>query len=254
MKVSVITVSFNSAATIEATLRSAAAQTHSDLEHIVIDGNSTDDTLAIVRRSGTRVSKLMSEPDNGMYDAMNKGIRLAEGGIIGILNSDDVYAHDDVIGRVVAAMEESGADACYGDAVFVVRDDPSRVVRYWKSQRFAPELLSEGWFPPHSAFFVRKELYQRFGAFDLDYPLGADVELMFRLLTQRGIRTRYLPEVLVTMRIGGVSNAKWSTIWKQNVAIRRAAVKNGIPLRNPIVFLFQKLMSRVPQYLERPRA
>lgn len=252
MKVSVITVCFNSAATIEATLRSVAAQTYPDLEHIVIDGNSADETLGIIRRSGTRVSKLVSEPDHGMYDAMNKGIRLAEGGIIGILNSDDVYADDDVIARVVAAMEESDADACYGDAVFVGRDDPSRVVRYWKSRPFAPELLSKGWFPPHSAFFVRKDLYQRFGSFDLDYPLGADVELMFRLLTQQGIRTRYLPGVLITMRIGGVSNAKWSTIWKQNVAIRRAAVKNGIQLRNPLVFFVQKLMSRVPQYLERP--
>ncbi|MDP9268933.1 MAG: glycosyltransferase [Acidobacteriota bacterium] len=253
MKVSIITVCFNSASTIEATLRSVAAQTYPDLEHIVIDGASSDETVAIVRRSGTRVNKLISERDGGIYDAMNKGIGLAKGEIVGILNSDDVYAHDDVIARVVQAFEEGGCDACYGEVVFVGRDDPSRVVRYWKSRPFTPALLREGWFPPHSAFFVRNDLYRRFGSFDLDYPLAADVELMFRLLSQEGIRTTYLPEVLVRMLLGGVSNAKWSTIWQQNVAIRRAAVKNGIQLRNPIVFWVQKLMSRAPQFWQRPR-
>ena len=180
MKISIITVSFNNAATIEDTINSVASQKHSDVEHIVIDGVSTDGTVEIVQRNRDAVEKFVSERDSGIYDAMNKGIASASGDVIGFLNSDDVYAHCDILSRAAEVFANPDVDACYADLVYVRQEDLGKVVRHWKSKDFRQGLFALGWCPPHPTFFVRKSVYREYGGFDLNYRLAADVELMLR--------------------------------------------------------------------------
>ena len=182
MKVSIITVSYNSADTIADTLASVAAQTHSEVEHLVIDGASEDQTAEIVRQQGARVARFICEPDCGMYEAMNKGIALATGAVVGILNADDVYAKPEVLSRVASLFAAPEIDACYGDLVYVDRRQPSREVRYWRAGPYCRAAFGRGWYPPHPTFFVRRTAYESFGGFDRSFPLAADVELMLRLL------------------------------------------------------------------------
>jgi glycosyltransferase involved in cell wall biosynthesis len=250
MKISVITVVYNGERTIADTLASVAAQTHKDVEHVVVDGASQDGTLATVRRY-PHVAACLSERDHGVYDAMNKGIRRATGEVIGTLNADDVYQHDGVLEHVACAFDDPGVDVCYGDLVYVSPRRPDQIIRYWKAGPFDRKRLRSGWYPPHPTFFVRRSVYDRWGAFDPAYPLAGDVELMFRILGKGSTTVVYLPEVLVRMRLGGISNARISTVWNQNVIIRRAARLNGIELVNPLLYFVRKLLSRGSQYLDR---
>lgn len=248
MKISIITVCFNSAATIRDTLESVRAQTHPDVEHIVIDGASTDQTLAIAKEY-QHVARLLSEPDRGLYDAMNKGIRLATGDVIGILNSDDFYAHPEVLAAVAQRLRESGAGILYGDLIYVHARATRRPVRYWRSGVFRPQYFRHGWMPPHPTFFVRREHYERFGLYDLDFRLAADYELMLRFLYKHRIPACYLPEVLVHMRTGGLSNASLRHRWHANREDRRAWTKNG--LRPAFYTLWLKPLRKVSQFLKR---
>jgi glycosyltransferase involved in cell wall biosynthesis len=222
MKISIVTVCYNSAKTIADTLQSVRAQTYGNIEHIVIDGQSKDNTLEVVAASGRHVSMVVSEADKGIYDAMNKGIALAIGEIIGFINADDFYPSAEVLAKVAKVFENPCIDACYGDLCYVAQNDTSATVRYWKSSEFVPSTFETGWCPPHPTFFVRRAIYQRFGGFDLDYKIAADVELMMRFLEVHKIRTHYLPAVLVHMRMGGETNKSLRNIVKQNREILRA--------------------------------
>lgn len=248
--ISVITVCWNSEATIEDTLRSVAGQTYPSIEHIVVDGGSSDGTMRIVERF-PHVAKAVSEPDRGIYDAMNKGIRMSAGEIIGTINADDSYAAPDVLARVVAAFEDPTIDVCYGDLCYVGYRDPTRIIRYWRSSEFTPDLYLYGWCPPHPTFFVRRSVYDRLGTFDLSYKIAADVELTMRYLVKHRVRSRYLPHVLVKMRLGGTTNSSVGNIVKQNLEIWRALKAHG-PKPSVFRFLGGKVVSRLKQFVTHP--
>lgn len=250
MKISVITVSYNSAATIGDTINSIDSQVYPDVEHIVVDGASNDGTMEIVRNA-RRVAKYISEPDNGIYDAMNKGISMATGEVVGTLNSDDFYMHEKVLERVAKVFSDPSIDACYADLIYVDQYDPGKIVRYWKSRQFKPGLFKYGWMPAHPTFFVRKRLYDELGDFDLDFKIQSDFELTMRYLEVFRISCVYLPETIVKMRIGGASNRSLQNIINGNIEAYKACRKNHLKV-SPLFNLF-KILSRVPQFFSRPK-
>lgn len=250
MKISVITVCFNSATTIGQTLRSVREQTHRDIEHIVVDGGSKDNTLEVVATEGLHVAKLDSQPDSGIYDAMNKGLALATGEVVGFLNSDDVFAHAGVISKIALTMADSAVDACYGDLVYVAQNDLNRIVRYWKSGEYKRGLFDRGWVPAHPTFYARRELYEKYGGFDLDLRLAADFDILLRFFEVYRIRTSYISDVLVRMRLGGATNVSVGNVLRQNMEIARAFRKYGLNVGlKPFAF---KLMSRLSQFAWKP--
>lgn len=252
MKISVITVCYNGASTIEQTLKSVAEQAWNNIEHIVIDGGSVDGTMLVVDSYRFGLAHVVSEKDNGIYDAMNKGIALATGDVIGFINADDFYPSTDVLEKVARVFENPSLDACYGDLCYVGQNDSSSTIRYWKSSEFVPGTFEAGWCPPHPTFFVRRSIYKRFGGFSLNYKIAADVELMMRFLEVHKIRAHYLPEVLVHMRMGGQTNKSLSNIVKQNREILRA-----LRLHNRRASVWRlmgsKLISRGWQFFVRPK-
>jgi glycosyltransferase involved in cell wall biosynthesis len=250
VKISIITVCRNAAATIEETIRSVASQDYSVREHIVIDGDSRDGTQAILERHRAALDFCVSEPDNGIYDAMNKGIARATGDVVGFLNADDCYMHDGVLSRIAAQFAVPDTDACYADLVYVDARDPGRVVRYWKSRQYTDGLFEKGWMPAHPTFYAQRKAYQRFGGYDTRYRLQADFELTMRFLACRHIRATYVPEVWVRMRPGGVSNASLRNVVQGNLEAYHAARKNGLAV-TPL-FMLRKVLSRVPQFFSRP--
>jgi glycosyltransferase involved in cell wall biosynthesis len=249
-KISIITVCRNSAATIRETLESVASQSHRKLEHIIIDGGSTDGTLAIINEWKKYPVRLISEQDKGIYDAMNKGIRLATGDIVGILNSDDLYYDAYVLENVSAVMDDTSVEACYADLVYVGKNN-KKIVRYWKSCIFKKGLFPKGWVPPHPTFFVRRCIYEKHGLFDLNYSLAADFELMARFLERREIKSVYIPKIFVKMRFGGASNKSVINIIRQNIEIYKASKNNDVPLSLPS-FLAVKIVSRIKQFFAKP--
>lgn len=246
MKISIITVSYNDAETIGATLRAVVEQSHGDVEHIVIDGLSTDGTQDVVAEHGEHVSRIVSEPDGGIYDAMNKGLGMANGDVIGLLNADDIYDHPGVLKQVATVMEDPGVDCCYGDLEYVARDNTDKVIRYWRSRPCTQKLIYKGWYPPHPTFFVKRNVYERFGNFDLTFELAADVELMWRFLGRYRIQSQYIPSVLVRMRMGGTSNRSVMTVLRQNVWLYKALQKNGLAYSR--LFPLRKLPERLMQF------
>jgi len=242
VKITVVTVSFNSAATIADTLGSVAEQTYPNIEHLVLDGASVDGTLDIVRAHGSPHTRLISEPDKGMYDAMNKGIALATGEVIGFLNSDDYFKEPYALERIAREFESPDVEACFGDLVYV-NPNTANVVRYWKSRPFKKGDFAKGWCPAHPTFYVRRSVFQRLGCFDLTYRLGSDVELMMRFMERGGIFSSYIPNVLVCMRTGGVSNKSWKSIVIQNQEIYKALHHNGVTF-SPLLFWTFKLARR----------
>ncbi|NOR25945.1 MAG: glycosyltransferase [Desulforhopalus sp.] len=251
MRISVITVSFKASSTIEDTIVSVKSQQYQDLDYIVIDGGSSDGTIKIIKQHPDIVTYWISEPDNGIYDAMNKGLSKASGEIVGFLNADDIYVGHDVLDKVAAVFSDPTVDACYSDLVYVSPNDLTRVVRYWRSSPYREGLFAKGWCPPHPTFFVRKHIYEKFGGFDLTYTIGNDIEIMMRLLARHKIKSVYIPETTVKMRIGGTSNRNFSNVFRQNIEIIRAARNNNIPLK-PFLFIFSKMLSRLGQFLRKP--
>jgi len=252
MKITIITVSFNAAETIADTLRSVSEQTYNDVEHILIDGASKDATMSVVREHGTHLAKCLSEPDRGIYDAMNKGIALATGDIIGFLNADDFYASKNSLGTIAAAFSDPTVDACYGDLLYVSKDDTSKVVRYWRSCEYVKGAFRKGWCPPHPTFFVRRGVYEAHGDFSLDYKIAADIEIMYRLLEVKGITSAYLPETIIRMRTGGESNKSIGNIILQNREIVRFINRSGGARISVPSFVMHKLASRLKQFIVRP--
>jgi len=246
IKISVITVSYNSAKTITDTLNAVAMQTYTDIEHLVIDGASKDATVEIVRSHSNPKIRLISEPDKGIYDAMNKGFTQATGEVIGFLNSDDFYADDDVLEKIANTFHDPAVEACYADLVYV-RQDNSRVVRYWKSKLFTKGDFAKGWCPAHPTFYVRKSVIERLGYFDQSYKLAADVEFMMRYLERGQVNAIYIPTVFVRMRLGGATNQSWKNIVQQNKEIFAALRKNGLHFSR-MWFAVNKVVSRLWQF------
>ncbi|MBN1359635.1 MAG: glycosyltransferase [Sedimentisphaerales bacterium] len=249
MKISIVTVCFNCADTIEGTLASVLNQAHENIEYVVVDGGSTDGTQTVVTALNGRVRKFISEPDHGIYDAMNKGIGLAEGDFVGFLNADDLYVDEKVISDIVAAAAAQEADAVYGDLLYVRRDNIDKVVRYWKTGQYLPGAFRLGWVPPHPTFFCRRELLETFGGFDANYRIAGDFELMLRLIEKHRIRTAYVRRPLVRMRVGGRANTIGG-MWCGNREILRAFAANGI--RPSPSFFLRKPLSKLAQLGKRP--
>jgi glycosyltransferase involved in cell wall biosynthesis len=243
MRVSVITVSYNSAATIGETLTSVAAQTWPDVEHIVVDGASTDGTLAVVERLGGHVARVVSERDRGIYDAMNKGIAIATGEIICFLNADDHYANANVLDMVTHAMAAGDLDAALGDVEFFVDTNPRRFTRRYRSSRFRPDRLAWGWMPAHPALFVRRRVFDRVGSFAIDYKIAGDYEWIARAFHQGTLEFQWLPAVLVHMQAGGISTRGWQSTLLLNREVMRACRTNGISTN------WFKLLSKYPAKL-----
>lgn len=253
MKISIITVCFNSAKTIADTLKSVREQTHIAVEHIIIDGASTDDTLNVIAAEGQHIIKIVSERDDGIYDAMNKGIAIATGDVIGFINADDFYASPHVLEKIAAVFTDPKVDVCYGDLFYVKQNDTSSIVRYWKSSKFKTGDFAKAWAPPHPTFFARCKIYKSFGGFDLSYKIAADFELMMRFLEQHRLQYKYIPEVLVKMRVGGTSNRSLKNIIKQNKEIIRALDFYGLQ-SSLIRLIAYKIISKGRQFLTRPRS
>jgi glycosyltransferase len=228
LKITIITVVLNSKDFIGDCIQSIHTQTFKSIEHIVIDGGSTDGTLETIKKYQSGISKLVSESDDGIYDAMNKGIRLATGEVIGILNADDFYPDSSMLEKVARVFENEHIESCYGDLEYVNAVNTAKVVRYWRSGPFHINKFYWGWMPPHPTFFVRRSVYQRYGLFNLTLGSAADYELMLRVLVKHRITTAYIPEVIVKMRMGGVSNAAVKNRIRANFMDREAWRVNGL--------------------------
>jgi glycosyltransferase involved in cell wall biosynthesis len=228
LKVSIITVAFNSATTIRDTIESVLSQDYPQIEYIVVDGGSTDGTQDIVREYGVRVSRLISEPDRGIYDAMNKGIGLATGEVIGFLNSDDMYMDSGAVSELMTAMNKKNVDCVFADLIYVAPDNPNQILRYYSSKKFHPRLFPYGWMPAHPTFFAKKSVYEKVGPFSLDYKIAADFELLVRMLGVYGASYAYVSKPLVRMRAGGVSTAGLRHSLLLNREIVKACRSNGI--------------------------
>ena len=251
MKISVITACYNAADTLGDTLDSVASQSYSDIEHIIIDGGSVDETKKIISEKGQRVSVWRSEADEGVYDGMNKGLLLATGDVVGFLNADDVYMHSDVLVKVADTMTDPSIDACYADLVYVDRMQTNRVVRHWTSQNYAPGLFERGWMPAHPTFFARKTIYEKFGGFNLRYHLQSDFDLILRFMRVHGIKTRYISELWVRMRMGGMSNNNILNMIRGNIEAYSSCRANGLNV--PPWFILSKMFSRLPQFIKARR-
>lgn len=248
VKISIITVCLNSKKTIESTIQSVINQSYSNIEYIVIDGGSTDGTTDIVNQYKSSITAFISEPDQGIYDAMNKGIALAQGDIIGLLNSDDIYTNNRTIEDVVYTFEKNkNIDACYSDLVYI--NENNQVIRYWKSNAFKPGSFAYGWTPPHPTFFVKREAYAKYGVFSKEYKIAADVELMMRFIEIYEIKAKYVESIWVKMKTGGISNSSIKNIAKQNIEIIYALKKHKLNV-SFIMFIFKKISSRIFQYIK----
>lgn len=246
--ISVITASYNSGKTIGDTLKSIEAQSYSAYESIFIDGNSSDDTVEQIEKSKIAQKKVISEPDNGIYDAMNKGINRAEGDIIGFLNSDDFYPDSDVLRDVAYLFEDPTVEACYGDLCYVRKANKEKIVRHWESESYREGLFRTGWVPPHPTFYARRGIYEKYGGFNLNYKIAADYELLLRMIAVHKINTIYLPRVMVHMRYGGETNKSLGNIYKQNKEILKA-LKQHRQHVSPVGFFYEKAKLRAAQYI-----
>jgi glycosyltransferase involved in cell wall biosynthesis len=252
MKISIITVTLNCASVINECLYSVETQKYDDIEHIIIDGGSTDGTLLLLESKRKQLAALISEKDKGIYHAMNKGIKIATGDIIGFLNSDDFYLDNYVLSKVASVfVNNPSLDACYADLIYVDPIDTTKTIRYWKSGNFIPGFFSKGWCPPHPTFFVRNSIYRKFGKFDLTYNISSDRELMMRLLEIHKIKVCYIPEILVKMRLGGLSNKSLRNILIQNLEDINALKRHNLH-KNIFFYLINKIFSRFKQFFYRP--
>ena len=249
MKISVITATWNSGATLRDTMESVLSQSYDDYEHIIVDGGSQDNTMEIVKEMEPRYGgklRWVSERDNGLYDAMNKGIGMATGDVVGILNSDDFYASPEILSAIAKNMTD--VDAVYGDLDFVDCDDTTRVVRQWRGSQHKPKGFFKGWHPAHPTFYASKRLFDELGAFDISFDVSADFELMFRFIEKGNILTRYVPMVFVKMRMGGESTGSISKIIEGNRNVLRAFAKNGF--KAPKFYLLRRLVPKAVNLLK----
>jgi len=246
MKITIITATYNSSQTIAECIDSVNQQTHQDIEQIIIDGYSIDKTLEIIKSLPNRVIKVISERDKGIYDAMNKGIKLSTGKVIGILNSDDLYIDSKVIEKIASIFETTSADCVHADLYYVNKDDTSQIVRHWQTCDYVPGAFKKGWHPAHPTFFVRKEIYEKYGLFNLDFSLAADFELMLRFFERYHVTSIYLPEPIVRMRLGGATSKNITNIILQNIECYKAFKVNGIKVS--LLYPLYRLLPKLKQF------
>lgn len=246
LKVTIITAVFNSEATVCEAIGSVAAQSHCKMEHLIVEGKSTDGSLAAIDRAAHNRMVLISEPDSGIYDALNKGIQRATGEVIGFVHSDDFLANNAVVERIAAKFADPAVEAVFGNLDYVAQKDTSRVIRHWVGSEFIPRKLRRGWMPAHPTLYVRRHVYERLGGFDTSFRIAADYDFILRFFSQCTARTVFIPEVLYKMRIGGVSNRNLARIVEKTVEDRRALRKNGIGGLNTIAW---KNLSKLTQFL-----
>ena len=247
-QISVVTAVYNRKDTVGQALDSVLAQTGAQVEPVVIDGASTDGTLRVLEQYRSRLSVFVSEPDLGIYDALNKGIQRSHGDVVGFLHADDLFAHTEVLKKISAEFEDNDVDAVYGDLVYVDKDDPAKVVRYWEAGAFNQSKLMRGWMPPHPTFYVRRSVYERLGLFDTRYRIAADYDSVVRFLFVGGITAAYIPEVLVRMRVGGVSNRSLRTIARKSCEDYDILQSHGV---GGLSVLLQKNLTKVGQFWRR---
>lgn len=250
MKISVITAVFNRADTIRDTMIRVQNQNYPNIEHIIQDGGSTDETLRKIAALSNAATHLVSEPDDGIYDAINRGIARASGDVVGLMHSDDFFAHSRVLERVAEKFGDPSIDGVYGDLEYVSAADSNKVVRYWKSGEYSPKRLSLGWMPPHPTLYLRREVYDRLGVYDTSFRIAADYDAMLRYLTQGRIKLAYLPEVMVKMRLGGESNRSIKHILRKSREDYRAIRKNDV---GGFGTLAAKNFSKIRQFLVKDR-
>lgn len=245
LKISIITATFNRVDTVAEALASVAGQTWPQVEHIVIDGASTDGTLQVIEAQRDRLAVLVSEPDGGIYDALNKGYARSSGDVIGLMHSDDFYADERVLERVALAFADSAVDGVYGDLDYVARADPARIIRRWRSGTYQRSRLAHGWMPPHPTLFLRRSVIEQWGGFDTSFRIAADYDAMLRYLARGNIRLAYIPEVLVKMRVGGESNRSLSRILRKSREDYTALRRNEVGGLGALVL---KNLSKVRQF------
>jgi glycosyltransferase involved in cell wall biosynthesis len=247
LKISIITITYNSAKTVEDTVRSVLSQDYPDIEYIIVDGLSKDSTLSILQKYSTRISRIISEKDKGLYDALNKGITAATGDVVGMLHSDDTYTDSTVISKIANLFKnDANVDGVYADLVFVDRVNPDKVLRTWIAGEYKEGAFKKGWMPPHPTFFVKRKLYEKFGLFNIGLKLSADYELMLRFIHKNKIRVSYLPEVIVKMRMGGISNTSLFVKIKANIEDKLAWKLNG--LKPGFLTTIRKPLKKLTQY------
>lgn len=250
MKISVITAVYNSEATVGEAIASVAAQTHPDVEHLVVEGKSKDGSLSAIERVGHDRMRLISEPDKGIYDALNKGVRNATGDVLGFIHSDDFLAHDGVLSRIAAAFDNPAVEAVFSDLDYVAQADTSRVIRHWSTGAFHPRRLKYGWMPAHPTLYLRREVYERFGDYDINFGIAADYDFILRYFSQATGKSVYIPEVLYKMRVGGVSNRSLAKIRQKMEEDMLAIRRNRVGGLHTLAF---KNLSKVGQFLVRPQ-
>jgi len=248
VKISIITVTFNSARTISDCISSVNSQTYENIEHIIIDGASVDNTVDIIRFMENRVSKIVSEPDEGIYYAMNKGIAEATGQIVGILNSDDFYVKKTVLSEIASCFQNNDVDCVFGNINYVKSQKPEKIIRRWQSGCYKRGSFQRGWHPAHPAFFTKKSVYDRYGIFNLNFKLAADFELMLRILEKYGISNFYIEDSLINMRLGGATSRSLINIIKQNIECYKAFRVNSIDV-SPLYFLY-RLLPKLKQFIK----
>jgi len=246
LRVSIITIVYNNRATFEDSVKNVLSQSYKNIEYIVVDGGSNDGTVDILQAYRKRIFQWVSEPDQGVYDAMNKGIRMATGEVIGFLHSSDLYAHPRVIEEVAWVFENSNVKSVYGDLQYVDKRDLSRVIRHWKSSPYRHGQFRQGWMPPHPTFFVRKEIYEKYGYFNPKFRIAGDYELMLRFLERYRISATYIPEVLVKMRWGGISNGSIKNVLIKSYEDYRAWGMND--LNGGVHTILLKNLCKIPQF------
>lgn len=249
VKISIITVVFNAVETIPTSIASLRMQNYPEIEHIVIDGASTDGTLAILQKSLPESTILISEQDGGIYDALNKGLKISSGDVIGFLHADDIFAYPSVLSDVAAAFLDSSVQGVYGDIVYVDRLKAHKVVRRWRSSSFSMRLLSSGWMPPHPTLFVRRGWYERIGGFNDKYRISADYLSILRLFSIPEFKTVYINKVLVQMRLGGASNKSLSGIFRKSSEDWMALRSIGYSRHRAMKTLFLKNLTKIFQFL-----
>ena len=251
LKISIITVSFNSVLTIRDTIKSIISQDYCNIEYIIIDAGSKDGTVEIIKEYDAHISCFISEDDNGIYDGMNKGITSATGDIVGILNSDDFYPNSFVLSNVARTFEKESCDAVYGDLVYVKFFDINKIVRYWQSGEYTVKKIKNGWMLPHPTFFVRNEMYKKYGCYNTDLKTAADYEMILKLLYKHNIRVFYIPMILVKMRIGGASNSSVINRIRANNEDGLAWTKNQ--LNKPMFIRIKKPLQKIKQFFLKPK-
>ena len=251
LKISIITVALNSSKTIQDTIESILLQDYHNIEYIVIDAGSNDGTVDIIKSFGDKIAYFISESDNGIYDGMNKGIKAASGDLIGILNSDDFYPNNFILSNVAKTFSNYQCDAVYGDLVYVKHYDTNKIVRYWQAGSYSASKLKTGWMLPHPTFFVKRSIYDRFGLYNTELKSASDYEMILKLLYKQNISVRYIPMILVKMRVGGASNSSLINRIRANKEDGLAWTKNQ--LNKPLFIRIKKPLQKIRQFFLKPK-